>query len=216
MVISDYTYRSQTAVEGRCSATVTYITLETPYTIVVPASAGSTFSDAASAGFQDYLSLSTCTPGTEVPTRTAGTQTTVLGSGMPNITTSSAAVPPNSPIPGTTPRRIRIALGVSLPILAVLICLCLALGIRKHRHNKRQEIQSSENGITATPVNDSQTPYLQPKCELDTHGNSKLELDAEQRQYELEGDTEIHELPTVANAGELDGTYSKRNERRRT
>ncbi|KAI4218214.1 MAG: hypothetical protein L6R36_009075 [Xanthoria steineri] len=181
--------------------TVTTSTLATAYS-----PAGSTPSDAASAAFKDYLVLSTCTPDTEVPTRTAGPQTTVLRLGMPNTTTTtSAASPPRPPTSGTPPRRTRIALGVSLPILAVLTCLCLALGIRKHRHNKRRHFQSSGGEITATPVDDSQTPYLQPKGELDAHENSKLELDAEQRQYELEGDTEVHELPTDTDTRELSG-----------
>lgn len=54
-------------------------------------------------------------------------------------------------------------------------------------------------------MEDGQPPYLQQKGELDTHGNSKFELGAEHRQYEMEGDTEIHEMPTVANTEELSG-----------
>lgn len=86
-----------------------------------------------------------------------------------------------------------------------MICLCLALAIRKYRKNKRNKIQSSDNETPATPTEEDQAPYLQPKGELDAHGNSKFELGAEHRQYELEGDTEIHEMPTAANTEELSG-----------
>ncbi|KAL8993683.1 MAG: hypothetical protein Q9169_006160 [Polycauliona sp. 2 TL-2023] len=121
-------------------------------------------------------------------------------------TNGIAAVPTGSTEPERNPRRIRIALGVGLSVGSVLICLCLALVIRRYRRDKMKRSISSDNKSPTIAVEEDQAPYLQHKGELDAQGNSKHELAAEQKRYGLEGDIEIHEMPSPANIGELGGS----------
>ncbi|KAL9626036.1 MAG: hypothetical protein Q9204_007634, partial [Flavoplaca sp. TL-2023a] len=107
-----------------------------------------------------------------------------------------AEAPTGSPTTGMSSRQKKIALGVGISVGSVLIALCLVLLLKRYRRNKRSKIISSDDKDPSAPKEEGQPPYLQPKGELDAHGNSKFELSAEQRQYELEGDTEIHEMPT--------------------
>ncbi|KAL8671477.1 MAG: hypothetical protein Q9168_004027 [Polycauliona sp. 1 TL-2023] len=119
-------------------------------------------------------------------------------------TTGITPVPARQSDPEPMSRRIRIALGVSLSTGFILICLFLALSIRRYRRNKKKKISSGDNeDALTTVVEDDQAPYLQQKGELDAPGNSKFELGAEQRRYELEGDIEIHEMPTALGVEEL-------------
>ncbi|KAL8873549.1 MAG: hypothetical protein Q9198_007009 [Flavoplaca austrocitrina] len=125
--------------------------------------------------------------------------------GLPTNGSNIAEAPTGSPTTGMSPRQKKIALGAGISVGSVLIALCLVLLLRRYRRNKRSKIISSNDKDPSTPKEEDQPPYLQPKGELDAHGNSKFELSAEQRQYELEGHTEIHEMPTGANTGELSG-----------
>ena len=130
-----------------------------------------------------------------------GEAPTGLSTNVSNI----AEAPTGSPTTGMSPQQKKIALGVGISVGSVLIALCLVLLLRRYRRNKRSKIISSDDKDPSTPKEEDQPPYLQPKGELDAHGNSKFELSAEQRQYELEGDTEIHEMPTGTNTKELNG-----------
>lgn len=66
----------------------------------------------------------------------------------------------------------------------------LVFGIRRYRR-KRSATDSSNN---RNPEQDP--PYLQQKGELDASGNTVYEIDGQERQHELEGGTEIHEMAT--------------------
>ncbi|KAI4271509.1 MAG: hypothetical protein LQ337_005953, partial [Flavoplaca oasis] len=126
-------------------------------------------------------------------------------SGLSTNASNIAEAPTGSPTTGMKLRQKKIALGVGISVGSVLIALGPVLLLRRYRRNKRSKINSSDDQDPSTPQEEDQPPYLQPKGELDAHGNSKFELSAEQRQYELEGDTEIYEMPTGADTGELSG-----------
>ncbi|KAL8884835.1 MAG: hypothetical protein Q9215_007199 [Flavoplaca cf. flavocitrina] len=119
--------------------------------------------------------------------------------------TNSAAAPTFPPSSVTSPGRTKIAVGISVPVGFLLICLSLALAFRRFRKHKRGKTKRSNDETPGTAKEEDQAPYFQQKGELDAHGNSKFELGAEQRQYELEGDTDIHEMPTNADVEELGG-----------
>ncbi|KAL8635897.1 MAG: hypothetical protein Q9226_009309 [Calogaya cf. arnoldii] len=205
---------------GGCSANVEFVTLDSAYTFTATAAENLTdprLSAAASSGYVYFLGFETCPVDYQWMSSTVAAQATMPGNittsktsanltrtGMLN-TTSTAAFPTSSPTSRAIPRRTRIALGVGLSLGSLLICLGLALSIIRYRKNKRKLLHSSNDESPTPPMGENQPPYLQQKGELDAQGNSKFELGAEQRQYELEGETEVYEMPTVANTGEPSG-----------
>ncbi|KAL8834463.1 MAG: hypothetical protein Q9176_007487 [Flavoplaca citrina] len=207
--------------QGLCSTFVTTLTLTSAYSVTAaatvsdlnfPASATSEFIDFLALGCGEYgntalipvsdlLSETALVP---IPGQPIGTRNSTA-SGLSTNVSNIAEAPTGSPSTGMSPRQKKIALGVGISVGSVLIALCLVLLLRRYRRNKRSKIISSDDKDPSLPKEEDQPPYLQPKGELDAHGNSKFELSAEQRQYELEGDIEIYEMPTGANTGELSG-----------
>ncbi|KAI4186238.1 MAG: hypothetical protein LQ346_005739 [Caloplaca aetnensis] len=92
--------------------------------------------------------------------------------------------------------RTRIAVGVAVPIATIIISALTILAIIRYRKNKRKT--QSTSGKPESPTEDQ--PYLQQKGELDAEERRRFELDAEQKKYELEGDNDIHELPTATDS----------------
>ncbi|KAL8748513.1 MAG: hypothetical protein Q9184_007251 [Pyrenodesmia sp. 2 TL-2023] len=113
----------------------------------------------------------------------------------------------NTAVPATSPRgpglqiRTRIALGVTIPCATILLSALTLLAIIRYRKRRRQTQPTSPK--PTTPAEDQ--PYFQQKGELDAEESTKYELDAEQKEHELEGDNEIRELPTNAKACERIG-----------
>lgn len=213
---------SQVASAGYCSVFSTTVTLESAFTVVVgdPATRLLEPDDAASS-LKEFLGLETCAAGPSpsaldvigngtvtyygtagesltTSTRASMSNTTKPASktttiAVSSILSSAVAAPTGMPAPRSTSTQTRIALGVGLSLGSVLICLSLVLALRRYRKTKRL-VHSSNDEDPAIP-GDDRPPYLQPKGELDAHGNSKFELDAGQRRYEL-GATEVHEMET--------------------
>ncbi|KAL8979196.1 MAG: hypothetical protein Q9205_005410, partial [Flavoplaca limonia] len=235
IVFNAYTYFNEIIFQGLCSTSVATITLTSAYSVTAaatvsdlnfPASATSEFIDFLALGcgkdantalipVSDLLSETALVPipGQPIGTRNStasGLSTNVSNTaeaptGLSTNVSNIAEAPTGSPSTGMSPRQKKIALGVGISVGSVLIALCLVLLLRRYRRNKRSKIISSDEKDPSLPKEEDQPPYLQPKGELDAHGNSKFELSAEQRQYELEGDIEIYEMPTGANTGELSG-----------
>ncbi|KAL9036527.1 MAG: hypothetical protein Q9180_004249, partial [Flavoplaca navasiana] len=205
-----------------CSTSVATITLLSAYSVTAAATVSDlNFPASATGEFIDFLGFSGCaaevgtalvpvsdllseTALVPIPSQPIGTGNSTP-SGLSTNVSNIAEARTGSATTEMSPRQKKIALGVGISVGSVLIALCLVLLLRRYRRNKRSKIISSDDKGPSTPKEEDQPPYLQPKGELDAHGNSKFELSAEQRQYELEGDTEIHEMPTGANTGELSG-----------
>ncbi|KAI4123942.1 MAG: hypothetical protein LQ338_005053 [Usnochroma carphineum] len=114
--------------------------------------------------------------------------------------TTIIAIPTNPPrTPGLNVGT-KTAIGISIPLTIIGLCTLLALGILRHRKNKHERQSNQEAAAASSPEDDDQ-PYLQRKAELEAEEQAKFELDAEQRQHELEGDNEIREMAATANGG---------------
>ncbi|KAL9036405.1 MAG: hypothetical protein Q9180_004319 [Flavoplaca navasiana] len=214
IVFTAYTYFSETVILGLCETVAGTSTLATAYVVTAAATVSDpNFPASATSGFLDFLGFSSCygtvvapgeTNSVTIPGQPLGTGSST-GSDLSINAFNIAEAPIGSPTTGTSPWPTGTALAVGLSVGSVLIALCLVLLLWRYRRNKRSKIISSNDKDPSITVDEDRQPYLQRKGELDAHENSKFELSAEQRQYELEGDTEIHEMPTGANARELSG-----------
>ncbi len=92
------------------------------------------------------------------------------------------------------PVATQVAIGVSVPLVVLAVCIAMGSFIRHHRRNRERNHAT----ISDLPTETDQL-YLQRKGELEATEQAKFELDGTPRQLELEGDNEIHEIPTSIN-----------------
>lgn len=104
-----------------------------------------------------------------------------------NSTDLAATNYPNGPS-----KRTKITLGSSIPIVTILCCAAIFLAIKRYRGNKRQRQLEVK-----LPSSEEDQPYLQQKGELSAEEKHKFELEGHQRQTELDGSNEIHEMPDI-------------------
>lgn len=91
-------------------------------------------------------------------------------------------------------RRTKIALGVSVPVASIIVCAIVVFGTKRYRKNEH----SRQSDNKAASPEDNQL-YFQQKGELEADETIRVELDAAQRQPELDGQNEIREMSTAAN-----------------
>ncbi|KAL8896444.1 MAG: hypothetical protein Q9207_007701 [Kuettlingeria erythrocarpa] len=138
------------------------------------------------------LVTSTVIPRSSSAVRTINSASVITG----RSNTTDPAVQSSSPRRSRPTTQTKIAVGVASPIIIILISALTFLGIIHYRKNKRRA-----QSISAKPESSTEDqPYLQQKGELDAEERRRFELDAEQKKYELEGDNDIHELPTTSNS----------------
>lgn len=89
------------------------------------------------------------------------------------------------------PVATQVAVGVSVPLIVLAVCIAMGLFIRHHRRNRERNRDTLSNLSPETGQ-----LYLQRKAELEATDQAKFELDGVSRRLELEGDNEIHEIPT--------------------
>ncbi|KAL8930803.1 MAG: hypothetical protein Q9208_000344 [Pyrenodesmia sp. 3 TL-2023] len=171
----------------------------TPYYAVTrPASANKQlWEEEVAASFANYVGLPTCLPiRSDVSNRTDSDPVIVTTSAplAPANTTNQALIPTASPSSSGLGVGAKAAIGVCIPLAMLVIITLAGLGIVKRR--KRKSHNSS--GEPSAPSKDDQ-PYLQQKGELEAEERRKYELQAEIKQYELEGDHDIQEMSTPAN-----------------
>ena len=215
----DYTLFTSQSINGVCSTTSFPSTFETPFTVThETAVASSDFSSSAIATFLRYIGFTRCeypdtngdrtvdayhsveainiTTSRGYPTGTISSDSTRTNSSIIN---STRAFPPNSasgsdhtntPIAPGISQRVKIAIGCSVSVAGLISFLVLALWIYRYRKAKQQRQPSLKS---ASPEDDQ--PYLQRKGELEAEEKHRYELSNEQRQNELDGDNEIHEMP---------------------
>lgn len=213
-VYSEYTSGKQ------CLTSTDNFTQITPYfTVTRSASIGDAqFSSDAAFSFATYISQPACnanllggtvlvpvqtiaaTP-TKDPTYYPGTvlsltsQTTSVSSAIataaaPQNTSSQAPLTMTSRPKATLSAgaKIGIAFG-ALGVTLILISLAIFRYLRRRKSNKEADDRPNP------PENDQ--PYFQQKGELEAKDVVKFELHAESRQTELDGEREIHEMPSL-------------------
>ena len=78
------------------------------------------------------------------------------------------------------------------------------LGIFYLRHHRPKGLQSGRD--TNDPAHSSRDtqPYLQPKAELEAAKTRRLELEAAEVRYEIDGEDDRHEMPGTDVENEID------------
>ena len=215
IVLTAYSITSVYLSDGVCITTSGVpITLTKAYTITSPTTVPSSeFPAYAGSEFVDFLGFSTCvgsgeelfpTPIIQVtnisvtPAPSASLRVNATSTTSPTLRSSNTTEP--TATPGLDePERIGIGVAVSF---ATLILVALVASIwRKSRLRSaaipagKQRDNKNEQEGTSRNEGENQL-YLQQKPELDAEEQQKHELEARQRIYELDGETEIKEFPT--------------------
>lgn len=209
IVMTAYSVTSAYLSEGVCVTTSgAPVDLPTPYSIAMPTSADNLDVQAiAASSFLDYLGFTTCGGSGEevipIPlTSINGTLQTIPPSSPALLTTSVAMTSSPSPLetakadsaPTHPTKQVKVSIGIAVPVVAILLLSIAYLLEQKFRKNNKPDAPLGKE----TSERDSQ-PYLQKKAELEAEENRKYELDAQQRQYELDGASNvIHEKSTGA------------------
>lgn len=186
--------------------------LKEAYTVTSPATIpSSAFQAYLISEFIDYLGL-TCiglgeeldpTPLEPFPNITVMAVTSASLSASANSTTSQPLHSSNATKSSVTPlldepSKIGIGVGASA---AALILISLAALIWRKRRFRSAAITAKNQGKTenrreGTSASEGENqPYLQQKAELEAEERRKYELEARQKIHELDGGTEIREIP---------------------
>ncbi|KAL8717646.1 MAG: hypothetical protein Q9225_005135 [Loekoesia sp. 1 TL-2023] len=194
-------------------------TINPPYTATKATSvAGSDFSPAVSSSLLNYLGYIGChtaqsaslhsTSHPEAANTTAGM---IQSRGDPTLTGPRNTISTAGSIAYPSKPRLsagaKDALGVSMAITAILICTLVVLGTKRYQKSKRdrlsndQRVLESERDQRVLELEGDQ-PYSQQRGELEVEKKRTLELNAERRQYEGEGNNEIHEISATAETDE--------------
>ena len=187
--------------------------------ITKPANANPTaFESSVTSLFYDYLGFSTCSgndnlvviatsliqvandTSTPLSMFTADPfPSTTLVSSASNITSSS---PTTSPAAGSISSAFttkdKAATGVVIPVVAI-ISLVLGILFYLRRRRKRSESGKDTHGSEA-----GTQPYLQQKAELEAEEKRRLELEAVEVRYEMDGGDHINEMPGSQVRNEID------------
>lgn len=121
----------------------------------------------------------------------------VDGSLQPSSAAPTIPLASTSSVYATHPhldKQAEVSIGVAVPIAALgMLSLAILLW-------RRSRTSSKANGmIGEEEASEGNQPYLQRKAELEGEEKWKFELDAVERRHELDGENEIHEVPTETN-----------------
>ena len=211
IVFTAYTVTSEYSSHGLCiTITGSPVSLSPEVSFTMPAEANFTaFESSITSVFYDHLGFSTCdgndnsvqivtslvnvsdiTP-TPLETVTADPfPSTTLVSSASNITSSS---PMTSSVAGNISSgfttKDKAATGVVIPVVAII---SLVLGILFYLRRRRKR---SESGKDTHGSEEETQPYLQQKAELEAEEKRRLELEALEVRYELDGRDYSSEMP---------------------
>ncbi|KAL9075857.1 MAG: hypothetical protein Q9161_001250 [Pseudevernia consocians] len=174
------------------------------YTITYPATADPTaFRSSATLLLYSRLSFTDCAGSGQEVLPTALTQvsnlSTISADPLPSTTLVSSASNVTSSSPTTSSAtenissrfttRDKAATGIVVSVVAII---SLVLGILFYLRRRRKRSNSGED----THVSEEETqPYLQQKAELDAEEKRRLELEAVEVRYELDGRDHRNEMP---------------------
>ena len=96
--------------------------------------------------------------------------------------------------PGSYDETVKIANGVTIPVVFLGLVLLGFLVYRRRRNRKTLNAEDPTSQDLGSPQEDSQ-PYLQQKGELEAEGTQKHELEAQERRYEVGNEGGRYELP---------------------
>lgn len=169
--------------------------LSTPYSV----SAASQYADelvTASSSFFSFLGFTRCdlTGGSIETTTVRQPVRSVISTPALTTSKSSATIAPSASVPsptsaGKTRETIGVAASVPATILAIVTLLIIIWRRRRRRKAFREHTAADDQ-----KVNEHQ-PYLQRKAELEDEERRKHEFEARERRFELEGETELSEIP---------------------
>ena len=224
ILFTAYSITSAYTLNGLCVTTSgSSISLSPAFSITIPATVDSTaYSSSVGSLFEDHLGFSTCegngmqasivslTPlvevgiGTSSPFATllqvANATSSPLSTNVP--TTSPSSAPHNSSSsptiissaenisPGFSTRD-KAATGVVVPVVAIISFILGVIYLRSRRR-RFQNRSHSGNGL-ADPSEEAQ-PYLQQKAELEAEEKRRLELEAVEVRYEMDGGNDRNNL----------------------
>ena len=212
IVFTAYSITSVYLSEGVCVTTSGMpISVVPPYSVLRPTSSPvSDFHSVAKSSLLAYLGSGACIGEGEEVTSTALTSIALLNGSLPtgslpsaNSTSTKAPISGSStvnPVSGsrhqTLGEQAKIGIGIAIPfVVGALLMLALLLW-RRYRKNK------GANAATTDHVaSEGVQPYLQQKPELEAEERGKQELDAEERRYELDGESGIHEVSDRSSNG---------------
>ena len=194
IVFTAYSITSAYSLSGLCVTTSgSRIPVSPPYSVAIPASTpASNFISSAGKSFVDYLGFANCVDGAPV-----ATVIDLVPSLPPSATASSteASISRNS-TETTSPisnhnldEQAKIGIGVTVPVVVTALILLAIPFWRRSRRNKKRNAPKGHQ----IPPEDTQ-PYLQQKAELEAEEKRKYELALNERRYELDGETRIHEI----------------------
>lgn len=211
IVFTAYSMTSTYSSGGNCiTASGLPIGLQTPISVIRPATADASRSQStAISQILSFLGSSTCANGVSavvnLPNETASTlaiidsntltsATPLTSLTSPILTSTAFPAPTSTPLLPTTssaPKSIplelsernKIVIGTVLPAVAIVsVLLCTAYLRRrwKRRHSDKEKNDSADSS-------ENIQPYLQQKSELDCEERRQLELDAQERRFEMDG-----------------------------
>ena len=199
IVFTAYSITSAYSLSGLCVTTSgSRIPVSPPYSVPIPASVpASNFIYNAGNSFVDYLGIS-CDNGASQNVITLVDNNGSIATSLPPSVTASrteASISRNSTeTTSSIPNRnldeqAKIGIGITVPVVVTSLVLLALLFWRRSRRIKER------NAVTGhrTPPEDMQ-PYLQQKAELEAEEKRKHELALNERRYELNGETTIHEI----------------------
>ena len=215
-----YTITSDYSSGGLCITTTgSPISVSPEVSITKPADANSTaFESSVTSLFHDYLGFSTCSgndnpvqivPVTplipvgndtlQVANATSTSLLTITGDPFPSTTLVSSASNITSSSPTTSSAtenissgfttRDKAATGIVIPVVAIV---SLVLGILFYLRRRRKR---SESGKETHRSEEETQPYLQQKAELEAEEKRRLELEAVEVRYEMDGRDHRNEMP---------------------
>ena len=86
-------------------------------------------------------------------------------------------------------KQTKIGIGIAIPVAVTALLLLLVPLWRRSRKTKESNGLKEEHAIP-----EDNQPYLQQKAELEAEEKERHELEAEEKRYEMDGETRIHEI----------------------
>ena len=207
-----YSITSDYGSDGLCIKTTgSPIHISPELSITKPADANSTaFASSVTSLFHDYLGFATCggnnnsveivaTALVQIANFTSTPLSTTTADPFPSTTLASSAsnITSSSPTTSSAAENIssgfttkdKAATGVVIPVVAII---SLLLGILLYLRRRRKRSESGKD--THGPEEETQ-PYLQQKAELEAEEKRRLELEAVEVRYEMDGRDNVNEMP---------------------
>lgn len=225
IVVTAYSIMAFSVSDAECIGIIGVpLTLPDPYTLTRPTNIRSSdvsdFQTYITDQLQTSLGVMGCaqnmvTSPTSLPA-TASSTTSLIpapSASLPDIANSTTSPTPHS---SSTTRPIvssrldeRAKIGMDIAAFFALLILILSVAFIWHRRRlrsaaitakKQGEAENKQEGASTSEGNNQ--PYLQQKAELEAEERQRHELEAQQKIYELDGETGVNEIPA--------GTYEHR------